>query len=66
MTDCYECKAEAEDIEQSQICYMWRILSLQSDFQYEKLLLQLVIERARHKHLFLPTVFHFLLMKLLV
>ena len=52
--DYYKCEAEAEDLEWSQNCCMGRILSLQSDFENEKPLLQLVIERARHKCLFLP------------
>lgn len=49
-----ECEAEAEDLARSQNCCMRRVLSLQSDFQNEKPLLQLVIERAGHKCLFLP------------
>ena len=55
--DHYECEAEAEDLEQSHNCCMQRVLSLQSDFQNEKPLLQLVIERARHKCLFLPKLY---------
>lgn len=51
--DHYECEAESNDLEQSQNCCMRRVLSLQSDFQNEKPLLQLVIEKASHKCLFL-------------
>ena len=52
--DRYESEAESEDLEWSQNCCMRRVLSLQSDFQNEKPLLQLVIEKAGHKCLFLP------------
>ena len=49
-------KAEAEDadLQRSHSCCMRHVLSLQSDFLLEKPLLQLVIEKAGHKCLFLP------------
>ena len=53
-SDHYECEAEAEDLERLQNYCMQRVLSLQSDFLNEKPLLQLVIEKAGHKCLFLP------------
>jgi transposase len=54
MADRYECAAEVEDLEHARNCCMQRVLSLQSDFVNEKPLLQLVIEKAGHKCLFLP------------
>jgi hypothetical protein len=45
---------EVEDLECPWDCCMQRVLSLQPDFQAEKPLLQLVIEQAGHKCLFLP------------
>lgn len=54
LADRYECDAEAGDLERSRDCCMRRVLSLQPDFLAEKPLLQLVIEQAGHKCLFLP------------
>jgi hypothetical protein len=54
MADRYECPAEVEDLERARNCCMQRVLSLQPDFVNEKPLLQLVIEKAGHKCLFLP------------
>lgn len=45
---------EEEDIARPGDCCMQRVLSLQKDFRTEKPLLQLVIEKAGHKCLFLP------------
>lgn len=45
---------EEEDLERSSDCCMQRVLSLQSDFRDEKPLLQLIIEQAGHKCVFLP------------
>ena len=42
------------DLERSTSCCMQRTLSLQEDFLQEKPLIQLVIEKAGHKCLFLP------------
>lgn len=49
-----ECEEAAEDLDRPTDCCMRRVLSLQPDFQREKPLLQLLIERAGHKCLFLP------------
>jgi hypothetical protein len=48
---------ETEDLERSKTCCMQRVLSFQPDFLVEKPLLQVIIEKAGHKCLFLPT-FH--------
>lgn len=45
---------EDEEIDRPSDCCMQRVLSLQSDFQNEKPLLQLIIEQAGHKCVFLP------------
>ena len=42
------------DLERETDCCMQRLLSLQQDFREEKPLLQLIIEKAGHKCLFLP------------
>ena len=49
-----ECEEAAEDLDRPTDCCMRRVLSLQPDFQCEKPLLQLLIEKAGHKCLFLP------------
>jgi hypothetical protein len=54
LADRYECAAEVEDLECARNCCMQRVLSLQPDFMNKKPLLQLVIEKAGHKCLFLP------------
>lgn len=46
--------AEEGDLVRSRDCCMTRVLSLQPDFVAEKPLLQLLIEQAGHKCLFLP------------
>jgi hypothetical protein len=48
--------SEMEDVDVNRLsnCCMQRILSLQPDFLAEKPLLQLIIEKAGHKCLFLP------------
>lgn len=45
---------EEKDLERSKTCCMRRVLSLQPDFVAEKPLLQVIIEKAGHKCLFLP------------
>jgi hypothetical protein len=45
---------ESVDLSRSKTCCMRRILSLQPDFLAEKPLLQVIIEKAGHKCLFLP------------
>ena len=45
---------EEEDLKHAKDCCMQHVLSLQPDFQAEKPLLQLVIEKAGHKCFFLP------------
>lgn len=45
---------EEADLERESDCCMQRLLSLQQDFRDEKPLLQLIIEKAGHKCLFLP------------
>jgi hypothetical protein len=45
---------EDEDLVRETDCCMQRVLSLQEDFRDEKPLLQLIIEKAGHKCLFLP------------
>jgi hypothetical protein len=45
---------EQADLDRLKDCCMQRVLSLQADFRAEKPLLQLVIEDAGHKCLFLP------------
>lgn len=54
LADRYECDEEASDLDRPNNCCMQRMLSLQDDFKNEKPLLQLVIEKAGHKCLFLP------------
>jgi biotin synthase-like enzyme len=54
LADRSECESEEEDLSRSRTCCMQRVLSLQPDFKQEKPLLQLVIEKAGHKCLFLP------------
>jgi len=54
ISDRYECEAEVQDLDRPGNCCMQRILSLQPDFKNEKPLLQLVVEKAGHKCLFLP------------
>jgi len=54
LLDRYECEAEVQDLDRSGNCCMQRVLSLQPDFKNEKPLLQLVVEKAGHKCLFLP------------
>lgn len=54
LADKYECDADVEDLDRPSDCCMQRVLSLQADFCAEKPLLQLVIEKAGHKCLFLP------------
>jgi hypothetical protein len=46
--------AAEEDLYHRRDCCMQRVLSLEEDFASEKPLLQLIIERAGHKCLFLP------------
>jgi hypothetical protein len=53
-TDPALMRAEQEDIERPKDCCMQRVLSQQEDFLKEKPLLQLIIEKAGHKCLFLP------------
>jgi hypothetical protein len=45
---------EEEDLKCAKDCCMQHVLSLQPDFQAEKPLLQLVIEKANHKCFLLP------------
>jgi hypothetical protein len=45
---------EDVDLTRSKTCCMRRVLSLQPDFVMEKPLLQVIIEKAGHKCLFLP------------
>jgi hypothetical protein len=45
---------EAGDLTRRKTCCMHRVLSLQPDFVTEKPLLQVIIEKAGHKCLFLP------------
>jgi hypothetical protein len=45
---------EDDDLDRETDCCMQRVLSLQQDFRDEKPLLQLIIEKAGHKCLFLP------------
>ena len=45
---------EAEDLDRSKDCCMQHMLSMEQDFRNEKPLLQIVIERAGHKCIFLP------------
>jgi hypothetical protein len=52
--DRSEAETEDEDLLHSRHCCMQWVLSLQLDFLAEKPLLQLVIEKAGHKCLFLP------------
>jgi hypothetical protein len=47
-------ETEVEDLTRSRTCCMQRVLSLQPDFVAEKPLLQVIIEKAGHKCLFLP------------
>jgi hypothetical protein len=47
-------ETETEDLERSKTCCMQRVLSFQPDFLAEKPLLQVIIEKAGHKCLFLP------------
>jgi hypothetical protein len=47
-------ETESEDLTRSRTCCMQRVLSLQPDFVAEKPLLQVIIEKAGHKCLFLP------------
>jgi|SRR5882762_5203494 hypothetical protein len=54
MADHSECELEEQDLSCSRSCCMQQVLSLQPDFKQEKPLLQLVIEKAGHKCLFLP------------
>lgn len=54
LADRSECEEAARDLERSKTCCMQRVLSLQADFLAEKPLLQLIIEKAGHKCLFLP------------
>lgn len=53
LNSCRVSDLEAEDLERPRDCCMQLVLSLQKDFQEEKPLLQLVIENAGHKCLFL-------------
>ena len=48
-----ECEEAVEDLDRPTDCCMQHVLSLQPDFQCEKPLLQLLIEKAGHKCLFL-------------
>ena len=54
LNSCGVSDLEAEDLERPRDCCMQQVLSLQKDFREEKPLLQLVIENAGHKCLFLP------------
>jgi len=54
ISDRYECEAEVQDLDCTGNCCMQRVLSLQPDFKNKKPLLQLVVEKAGHKCLFLP------------
>ena len=54
ISDRYKCEAEVQDLDRPDNCCMQRVLSLQPDFKNEKPLLQLVVEKAGHKCLFLP------------
>ncbi|KAF8493765.1 hypothetical protein F5888DRAFT_1806092 [Russula emetica] len=54
ISDRYECEAEVQDLDRPSNCCMQHVLSLQPDFKNEKQLLQLVVEKAGHKCLFLP------------
>lgn len=47
-------ETEAEDLTRSRTCCMQHVLSPQPDFVAEKPLLQVIIEKAGHKCLFLP------------
>lgn len=49
-----ECDEEAQDRDRPKDCCMMRILSLEPDFKAEKPLLQVLIEAAGHKCVFLP------------
>lgn len=54
MADRSECQETADDLDRPSNCCMRRLLSMQPDFASEKPLLQLLIEKAGHKCLFLP------------
>lgn len=47
-------ETETDDLRRSRTCCMQRVLPLQPDFVREKPLLQVIIEKAGHKCLFLP------------
>lgn len=54
LADHSEVESESEDLTLARDCCMQRVLSFQAYFLAEKPLLQLVIEKAGHKCLFLP------------